>query len=227
MVPHLPAGRLAERLEAWPRWQAWLTIIAAASALVSVDHAYPDVGMGPLYVPLVCTAGWSLGQREAHLVAIAATLLSVSPSLDGNGDQHLGNLGLEVLIRLSSYGFIAVIISSFRRSFDRERFMARRDLMTGAMNKAAFERDAERLLRAAGAAGRIMLLATIDLDDFKGLNDRHGHATGDRALRAFASGVAGVIRREGLLRAGRRRRVCRTHSRSFGRGGKGDGSSAP
>lgn len=150
--------------------------------------------MGPLYVPLICTAGWSLGQRQAYLVAIVATILSVSPSLGGNGDQPLANLGLEVLIRLSSYGFIAVIISSFRRSFDRERFMARRDLMTGAMNKAAFERDAETLLRAAGASGTIMLLATIDLDDFKGLNDRHGHAAGDKALRAFASGVAAVLR---------------------------------
>ncbi|GAA0439598.1 MULTISPECIES: GGDEF domain-containing protein [Sphingomonas] len=196
MMRHLPIGRLAERLEAWPAWQAWLTIIAAAAALASVDHANPGIGMGPLYVPLICAAGWSLGERQAYLVAVAAAILSISSYLGGYGDQRPVPLGVEVLIRLSSYILIAVIISSFRRSFNRERFMARRDLMTGAMNKAAFERHAEKLLRTACAAGRTMLLATIDLDDFKALNDQQGHAAGDAALRAFAAGAAGVLRRQ-------------------------------
>ncbi|MFJ5679518.1 GGDEF domain-containing protein [Streptomyces sp. NPDC093097] len=57
---------------------------------------------------------------------------------------------------------------------------ARRDPVTGLPGRAVFEVQAPRLL----AAGTAVLV--IDLDGFKALNDRHGHAAGDAAL-AFAA----------------------------------------
>ncbi|RMF85228.1 MAG: GGDEF domain-containing protein, partial [Nitrospirae bacterium] len=73
------------------------------------------------------------------------------------------------------------------------------DALTGLAGRALFERDLAHALagcsrrRAAGEAAPLAAVF-VDLDGFKGVNDTHGHAAGDAALRA----VAGVL--EGRLR---------------------------
>ncbi|GHI25585.1 hypothetical protein Shyd_69560 [Streptomyces hydrogenans] len=67
----------------------------------------------------------------------------------------------------------------------------RRDPLTGAQRRAAFERRAQRLL---ARHRQDALLCLVDLDHFKGLNDTHGHAAGDAALAATGErGVAGGV----------------------------------
>ncbi|MFF4952556.1 GGDEF domain-containing protein [Streptomyces chattanoogensis] len=61
---------------------------------------------------------------------------------------------------------------------------ARRDPLTGLATRAAFQAQAPRLL----APGTVVLV--IDLDGFKALNDRHGHAAGDAALTNVAGALA-------------------------------------
>ncbi|MEV7648242.1 diguanylate cyclase [Arthrobacter sp. NPDC089319] len=74
----------------------------------------------------------------------------------------------------------------------RERAM--HDGLTGLLNRSAFlELAAERIraLHRAGASGTLVL---ADLDHFKRINDTHGHASGDAALRAFAAACIGTVR---------------------------------
>ncbi|MFE6689725.1 GGDEF domain-containing protein [Streptomyces sp. NPDC057743] len=61
---------------------------------------------------------------------------------------------------------------------------ARRDPLTGLPTRAVFEAQAPRLLGPGTA------VLVIDLDGFKALNDRHGHAAGDAALTAVARSLA-------------------------------------
>ncbi|GHG19635.1 GGDEF domain-containing protein [Streptomyces hydrogenans] len=63
----------------------------------------------------------------------------------------------------------------------------RRDPLTGAQRRAAFERRAQRLL---ARHRQDALLCLVDLDHFKGLNDTHGHAAGDAALAATGERLA-------------------------------------
>ncbi|WP_328380712.1 GGDEF domain-containing protein (plasmid) [Streptomyces sp. NBC_00440] len=63
----------------------------------------------------------------------------------------------------------------------------RRDPLTGAQRRAAFERRAQRLL---ARHRQDSLVCLIDLDNFKGLNDTHGHAAGDKALAATGERLA-------------------------------------
>lgn len=67
------------------------------------------------------------------------------------------------------------------RSFAQAQLQASTDGLTGLRNRRAFESDARELLLGGGCAAVVM----ADLDNFKLLNDTHGHEAGDRALRVF------------------------------------------
>jgi diguanylate cyclase (GGDEF)-like protein len=59
---------------------------------------------------------------------------------------------------------------------------AHSDTLTGLLNRAGFERFAAEFVRDARRRQRPGYLVMADVDDFKGLNDRFGHAAGDAAL---------------------------------------------
>lgn len=66
--------------------------------------------------------------------------------------------------------------------------LARRDPLTGLWTRDAFERRAGRLLRHGLCA-----VLVIDLDDFKTVNDRYGHAAGDDVIRGVAASLTDAL----------------------------------
>jgi diguanylate cyclase (GGDEF)-like protein len=70
------------------------------------------------------------------------------------------------------------------------QLQASTDGLTGLMNRRSLENRA----RIARTSGEDFALVMADLDHFKGLNDAHGHETGDRALRIFAETLRATIR---------------------------------
>jgi diguanylate cyclase (GGDEF)-like protein len=81
------------------------------------------------------------------------------------------------------------------RAMARSQLQAETDPLTGLLNRRALE---ERV-RALRLAGGTFAVAMADLDHFKQLNDRHGHDSGDRALRTFARVVREAVRAEDLV----------------------------
>ena len=67
------------------------------------------------------------------------------------------------------------------------------DVLTGLPNRRYFEEYVELLGRGRRAADAIGILM-VDVDHFKALNDRHGHATGDVVLRAIGRTIAMTVR---------------------------------
>ncbi|ATJ82310.1 GGDEF domain-containing protein [Halomonas beimenensis] len=78
-------------------------------------------------------------------------------------------------------------IQERKRLEERLRHMAGTDELTGLDNRRRFFERADRALRRARRHGSPMTLCMIDLDHFKTINDRYGHATGDRVLVQVAS----------------------------------------
>jgi len=73
-------------------------------------------------------------------------------------------------------------------------YLALTDVLTRLANRRGFEVFARQVLAVCRRLNKPATLVYFDLNDFKRINDRLGHAEGDRALRAFASGLENVFR---------------------------------
>ena len=73
------------------------------------------------------------------------------------------------------------------------------DPLTDLANRRAFERELARSLAYVKRHGTTVALLYLDLDDFKGINDRHGHGAGDAMLRAVASVLGRHVRESDLV----------------------------
>ena len=93
-------------------------------------------------------------------------------------------------------GHLAVLTDvTAERDLQREREqLARTDPITGLMNRRAAEEVLEREASRAQRFGSRISVALVDLDHFKQINDRHGHAAGDEALRAVAQVMTSAMR---------------------------------
>jgi two-component system cell cycle response regulator len=79
------------------------------------------------------------------------------------------------------------------------RLLSTHDMLTGLYNRSYFEeRVTEELLRARRYK-RPLLVAILDLDEFKAINDRFGHSSGDLALKEFAKVLREALRRTDII----------------------------
>lgn len=72
--------------------------------------------------------------------------------------------------------------------------LAHFDQLTGVANRQHVDQSLQAAIDAAEGRGRAMGLIFIDVDDFKGVNDQHGHAVGDVVLRTLAERLESGVR---------------------------------
>ncbi len=71
---------------------------------------------------------------------------------------------------------------------------AARDALTGLYNKRFMLNELENYSRIARRSGRALSIIMIDIDDFKQINDRFGHLSGDEYLKELAALILGSLR---------------------------------
>ena len=186
------------------------TVLNVSFFLTTIDslQAYAVNLYFANWLPVIAVFCWCLaaayrqGSRAAKFL-IASWLPLILTSLWQIGDVILGHqsepiglflaqrvaIGLEVLI--GSIG-IADRFIQLRRDRDDTLVLAgemarlaERDALTGLLNRRAIERRFAALRRSGFAT-----LALLDLDHFKTVNDRHGHAVGDSVLQSVAAALA-------------------------------------
>lgn len=81
---------------------------------------------------------------------------------------------------------------ALRRSLDRAKRDAELDYLTGLPNRRAFEILLDRHYKEARAAVEPLSIAFCDIDEFKKVNDLHGHEAGDRVIKAIADTLARI-----------------------------------
>ena len=107
-------------------------------------------------------------------------------------------LSTEFLLLTISSAFILLAMAKERTEL-RHRTAAMVDPLTGISNRRAFLHDASLLAKRHIANPRPVAILLIDLDHFKSINDRFGHAVGDRVLAIFADAARKSMRGSDLV----------------------------
>ena len=79
-----------------------------------------------------------------------------------------------------------LLLASWRQRERQVRLLSRTDVLTGTHNRRHILELLERELARSRRLGSALTVVMLDLDNFKHINDRFGHATGDRVLQAVA-----------------------------------------
>ena len=128
---------------------------------------------------------YATGANIIMLLAIAF----LGHSFDGTA-QQLSFLATSSLLTLFSY-----IIAE--RLFQQQQILklqANIDPLTGALNRRCMEEEMHLAIEEYTRSRTPMAIILMDLDDFKNVNDRHGHEAGDDVLAGFADMVRGHTR---------------------------------
>ncbi|MDW5613322.1 MULTISPECIES: sensor domain-containing diguanylate cyclase [Mycolicibacterium] len=178
----------------WPsRLQsaAFATLTAFSVALACL--AYPD----PLAALLGCIAFTTNGAYLAFfhttrlllgniVIAIGvATVESIQLAAQGRIALAAVDLFLVVQINIAVPLAIRILLHALRGDLH----YADHDPLTGLLNRRAFRRQILSLLARSHGEGRYLVVALMDLDHFKALNDARGHIAGDQALIAVADAL--------------------------------------
>ena len=107
-------------------------------------------------------------------------------------------LSFEALLFTISIAFILLAMAKERTEY-RHRTAALVDPLTGIANRRAFLQAGEVQLRRQATDSRALAVMLLDLDNFKSINDRFGHAIGDRVLQLFADVAGNCFRRADLF----------------------------
>lgn len=89
---------------------------------------------------------------------------------------------------------VARDITALTQAEEELRFLAHHDPLTALTNRSLFNDQLDSALRNARRQNSTLALLFLDINDFKGINDVHGHAAGDRVLCAIARRLEGCVR---------------------------------
>ncbi|MGN8000409.1 GGDEF domain-containing protein [Sphingomonas sp. 22176] len=188
------------------RLQAWIVVCMAMIVTVFADWASgPVVSMTLGYLFVDILAAWTLRERAGILVAVVSIVLG--SALNGFGSlpfADLQALSAPVLIwntgtRAAGAIMIVLMVATLRHTLDGELWRASTDYLTRSLNGGAFRSQLERVAQIGRRRGSTLLLLYMDLDGFKAVNDRYGHAAGDVVLRRFADEARARMRPDDLF----------------------------
>ena len=105
-------------------------------------------------------------------------------------------LDLRFLTAIAEFGAIAIEKAYYLNALRR---ISSHDSLTGLLNRRSFERLYQRERERLERTGRRFSVLLIDMDEFKAINDRWGHAEGDKALRTVAAILKKQTRKMDIL----------------------------
>lgn len=208
---------IAEGQRLWEGWifgdMAQLALVVAPALWATWGSAHrwavwrlgaPQRDLTPRNTVLLLGFGWAtlaglalFGLRllaRAHFNGTAADA-GVEPLLARLGEIETFLVVLVGALLLSTMALTAALADTGQQ----HAAISLRDDLTGAFNRRAFVRLFEREEERSRALGLPIAMVCFDLDHFKTVNDRFGHAAGDRVLTAVTVEAQGVLRPQDLL----------------------------
>ncbi|HXE89443.1 MAG TPA: GGDEF domain-containing protein [Terriglobales bacterium] len=183
-----------------PKGLVLLLAVALVFFIFAVDYVTgTDIAVFLFYWIPIALAAWRGRLRSGILIALLCDASYVAANYRIAAVSGPLVLYWNAAIRLGSYVITAALVAEVKLLFDRLHELAQTDPLTGAYNARAFYRIAEEE-RARGQRYRHALtVAYMDIDNFKTVNDAHGHGTGDALLIAVARTLRSHLRRSDVL----------------------------
>jgi diguanylate cyclase (GGDEF)-like protein len=192
---------IAQRLYDFLGKQSKSTLLALSLVLIAtiglLDYAFAaqHVPIFVLYLFPITAAAWFVSNRAGLAVAVLCALVDfVIDLILFRALPNSGNIYLSGAATVVAYLLAARLLSNLSQQVAREKELARTDYLTGVPNRRAFFEIAENELHRARRYNHVFSTAFIDLDNFKAVNDRFGHQTGDALLRLVAETIKKDIR---------------------------------
>jgi len=165
---------------------AWEMLQREHVRMLIVDWMMPGLD-GPELIRRIRGAGWP-GYTYIILLTAKTGRDDVVEGLNAGADDYVTKPFRqdELLARMGVGARILELETRLSESLEREEALATRDSLTGLPNRRALYDRARAELNRAEREKRSVGVIMLDIDHFKLINDRFGHAAGDEALRRVA-----------------------------------------
>ena len=137
---------------------------------------------------------WSTGFVPLFHAAMFLSPLTLSLFIpSSSADSLFALFALQTLLYVVGTAFIVVVMAK-EQVATIHKTAAMTDPLTGLFNRRAFNDAAYKMMAQRARRGQPVAVIAFDLDHFKSINDRFGHAVGDEALKIFAKTAGGNMR---------------------------------
>lgn len=179
------------------------TLVGTALTLVLgyVDYVTGyELSFALFYLIPVCLVAWYSGRQLGLVISMLGAVVWLTADVASghtyaNPLLHVWNM----LIRLGFFVVVTLLLAALRAAHDAEQRFARTDFLTGLYNARNFHEIADAELGRARRYGGPISIAYLDVDNFKQVNDRFGHNTGDDVLSAVGKQLAATLRRSDVV----------------------------
>ncbi|MBB5357429.1 diguanylate cyclase (GGDEF)-like protein [Rhodanobacter sp. ANJX3] len=171
----------------WPaaQWQTSLQSVLAGKAFLYRSDALALASPDPLLLQLGLTGFAGLPLYDERHTVLGAMLAG---SRKAFGEMAI----IEPVLRCAAARFAQVIELNRTRAQARAEGLV--DALTGLPNRLLFNDRLDTILSEATRSGECFAVLFVDLDQFKAINDSHGHAAGDQVLRVVAQRLIASVR---------------------------------
>ncbi|MCX5905969.1 MAG: diguanylate cyclase, partial [Deltaproteobacteria bacterium] len=160
----------------------------------------PEIAFSIFYLLPVMLCAWFVDRRWAIFTSLASAVVWFIADVSCRESDLLSwVLYWNALVRFGFFVTTAHIVSSLKQSLISETNLARTDYLTGVTNLRYFYELAETELKRARRFNHPLTLAYLDIDNFKLVNDRLGHAAGNELLQRVAGTIRSHIRTIDIL----------------------------